>query len=167
MTAYVDESLRLTGDGLYLVAAAVVHGDEDRAREVLRDALLPGQFRFHWRDEQARQRARMLAVIAELDVAIFGYVCRPMPRRQDRARALGLNALVWDLQDLDELEVVIESREAHNDRKDARTIEQAKRAGTAPRELVYRFRTTDGRTAVVASRRRRRCPHSSSGGRRP
>lgn len=34
---------------------------------------------------------------------------------------------------------MIESREAHNDSKDARTIEQARRAGRASSQLSYRF----------------------------
>lgn len=140
MTAYVDESLRLTAAGLYLVAAAVVIDERaDDARHELRKVLTGRQKRFHWNDAGEKQRSRMLETIHALEPAIMAYACQPLPKRQDRARALCVGSLVWDLRHLEVSHVVFESRQDHNDRKDANTIERARRAQTASPELTYAF----------------------------
>jgi len=144
MTAYVDESLRVSHAGLYLLAAAVVAGDDaDDARRALRRVLLPGQLRFHWRLERGGQRARMLAAVAKIRPAVLAYSCRPMPRRQERARALCVNSLVWDLHERDIKHAVFESRGEHGDRRDAATIEQARRAKWAAAAVTYGFDRAD------------------------
>jgi hypothetical protein len=140
MTAYVDESLRVTPAGLYLVAAAVVIDERAvDARHELRKVLTGRQQRFHWNDAGEKQRARMLETIHALEPAVMAYACQPLPSRQDRARALCLGSLVWDLRSLEVDHVVFESRQDHNDRKDANTIERARRAQTAAPELTYSF----------------------------
>lgn len=141
MNAFVDESIRLGEGGAYLVAAAVVTDvDLDQARRRVRSVIPHRQPRFHWRDESEPQRRRMLEAIVELGPTAAAYVCIPTGRRQDRARALCLNRMLWDLKQLGATRVVFESREPHNDRKDARTIERAKRAGAAAADLEYAFR---------------------------
>ena len=141
MIAYVDESLRHSTDKrLYLVAAAViVPGDLDSARDSVRNVLLPRQPRFHWRDESEPQRDRMLKIIEGVAPRGLIYSCRPAPRRQDRARSLCLASMLWDFRQIGVTEVVFESRESHNDRKDARTIGHAQRAQRGPDGLSYSF----------------------------
>ena len=46
---------------------------------------------------------------------------------------------MWDLRELDVDELVIESRDERNDRKDRRLIIAAQKACTAPPGLTYRF----------------------------
>lgn len=145
MTAYVDESLRLTDTGLYLVAAAIVIDDRaDDARHQLGKVLTGRQHRFHWNDAGEKQRARMLETVAALEPTVMAYACTRLPARQDRARALCVGSLVWDLKQLEVGHVVFESRQDHNDRKDANTIEQARRAGTAGAQLTYAFSRPQG-----------------------
>ncbi len=140
MTAFVDESLRQGPNGLYVIAAVVVTLDFDAARDAARSMLLRGQHRFHWRDENDRRRRLMIDRISELGVGCRAYVCRPVAvRREPRARALCLNGLLWDLWQDDVVELVIESRQEHNDRRDRRTIVGAQRAQRAHPDLSYRF----------------------------
>lgn len=94
MIAYVDESLRQGGKGLYLVAAVVIAGDESRLgqlRHEIHDLKLARQTSFHWRNEGEVQRARMLAWIAGAEFPVRAYVHEPMARRQ-QARARGPSA---------------------------------------------------------------------------
>ena len=132
-TAFMDESLRQTGAGLYLVVIAVVAAaDLDAARDGARSLLRPRQARFHWRTEGEAARASMIAQLAaNCPRLVLGYACRPMPERQGRARALCLERVTWDLKSHGIDHLVIESREHRNDTKDAATIERARRAGVA------------------------------------
>lgn len=140
MNAYVDESIRASPSGLYLVAVAVVPPDDvTQARRRLRSAIPRRQPRFHWRDEALPRRTAMLEMIAELGITALAYATAT-PGRQDRARALCIEEMLWGLKELGASRVVFESRQARNDRKDARTIEQAKRAGRASPALEYDFR---------------------------
>jgi hypothetical protein len=52
--------------------------------------------------------------------------------------------MLWDFRDEGVTDVVFESREAHNDRKDAKNIAQAKRAGRAPDVFRYSFMRPQG-----------------------
>jgi hypothetical protein len=145
MIAYVDESMRGSAGGLYLVAAAVIVDAElDFARRQALGVLLPRQHRFHWRNESEPQRDLMLKAIASLEYRALVYACHPAPRRQERARALCLEKMLWDFRDEGVDMVVFESREAHNDKKDAKNIAHAQRAGRAPDDFRYSFMRPQG-----------------------
>jgi hypothetical protein len=139
--AFIDEAMRQSGEGLYLVPAAVVVEERaDGARYELRKLLLPRQVRFHWRDEGEPRRLQMLELIGGLRPRCHAYVHQPTGRtRQVRARALCLHALLWDLKEAALDRLVIESQQDHNDRKDRQTIIRAQRAGIAPETLRYSF----------------------------
>ncbi len=142
MHAYVDESLRQGPTGLYVVATVVITGDRDHARNVARSVLLRRQPRYHWHAESEPQRHRMLEAITGLDVRVLAYACRPVaPSKTERARALCIGRLLWDLVAEDDLgnvdELVLESRQEHNDRKDRKIIAAAQRAHRAPASLRY------------------------------
>lgn len=139
MIAFVDESLRQVPDGLYLMAAVVlVDQDVERAREQTKEVLLPRQPLFHWRNESEQQRLLMMRQIAGLGPTVFGYRC-PMPPKSDRARALCLNGLLWDLREHEVDRLVIESRQERNDAKDRQTIVRSLKAERAPADLTYVF----------------------------
>lgn len=141
MTAFVDESLRQGPGGLYVVAAVVVLEDSETARSKARSVLLGRQKRFHWRNETERQRKAMLGCLAGLGAPVLAYAASPVERpRQDRARALCLERLLWDVWDLGVAGIVFESREDHNDAKDRRSIIQAQRARRADPGLSYDFK---------------------------
>jgi len=139
MHAFVDESLRAAGDGLYMVAAVVVvDGDIEASRRAAQNVLLARQRRFHWRNESERQRLRMLEVISTLDATALAYSRALRGERQERARALCIERMLWDLREMGVSEVVFESRGRGNN-KDARTIANAQRAGVAAKTMRYRF----------------------------
>ena len=83
--AFIDESARVRPEGLYVVAAAVVTEDLDRARSATRAVVPRRQPRFHWRDESERQRLRMIDALPEIAERIMAYICRPIPgSKQER-----------------------------------------------------------------------------------
>lgn len=138
--AYADESLRRAAGGMYVVADVVVHGGHEDVRLAVRACLLRRQPRFHWRDESEAQRERMLAAFVDLSVAGRIYVHEPLERRGDvRARALCLNALLWDLWQGHVDGLVLESRQEHGDYRDRQTIAHAQRACRASPTLHYGF----------------------------
>jgi len=140
VTAFVDESMRLGGDGLYVVAAVVVVRDLDGARRAARTVLVKRQPRFHWRNESEHRRVRMLDAMRAVDADCRVFVRQSIaPRRQTGARALCVNGLLWDLWQSGIDDLVIESRGEHGDAADRRTILAAQRAKRASPALAYRF----------------------------
>ena len=139
VTAYVDESLRLTGEGLYVLAAVVV--PDPRAPEVraaLRAAVPPGLRRYHWRRESEASRAAIVEVVRSLRVSAV-VVTAPVGRtRQERARRRCLRRLVWELAQRDVRRAVLESRD-HADAADRALLAFALRAGWGPPDFEYRF----------------------------
>ncbi len=140
MIAFVDESFRSSPTGLYLVAAAVVVDDQaDALRARVRSVIPPKQRRFHWHDESDRLRFRMLQEIARLDLVVLAHACRPAtPVKQERARALCLQSMLWELHERKVGELVLESRQERNNVRDRATIAQTQRAGGAASDLRYR-----------------------------
>jgi hypothetical protein len=65
--AYVDESLRLDGEGRYVLAAVLVpDARADEVRAVLRSTLRRGQRRYHWHDEGPASRIAIATLVREL-----------------------------------------------------------------------------------------------------
>lgn len=141
MIAFVDESMRQSDDGLYVVAAAVVVEDESgRVREALRDVLLPGQVRFHWHDERPERRLAMLKVVSSRIAAGFAAFHRSGGHAsQERARAQCLKCLLWHLGQYGVSDLTMESRGAPNDARDRRTIIAAQQSQIASKDLRYGF----------------------------
>ncbi|MEO8292911.1 MAG: hypothetical protein ABI635_07195 [Actinomycetota bacterium] len=116
MIAYVDESMRQGGDGLYVVTAAViVKARSEDIRDAMRGLLLPGQRRLHWHDEGEERRHEILKVIGDMaagsDLMACVYWHTPTPKpKQERARNLCLRAFLGELLNTAPTEVVIESR---------------------------------------------------------
>jgi hypothetical protein len=123
LRAYVDESLRLSAR-LYLMAAVLVHNNraEDH-RAVLRGFLRKQQQRLHWRDENDRRRAALIATVADLrprGVVVVGAGLKP--RHQERARRKCIERLLWNLSARGVSEAVFERRHQELDRQDLQMI---------------------------------------------
>jgi hypothetical protein len=140
VTAYVDESLRLEGEGLYVLAAVLVpDGRAPAVRAVLRDQLRRGQRRLHWRDEGGRGRRDLASAVADLGVdAVVVTAAGVEPRTSERARRLCLMRLLWECGQRGVTELVIESRR-HRDRYDREMFAQARRAGWVSVDVRYSF----------------------------
>jgi hypothetical protein len=106
-----------------------------------RSVLLPRRRRFHWVGEEEQERLAMLGVMTALELPVFGYLRHSLGpgRDQDRARALCLKRLLWDLWQSDVGELVIDSRGNGGDQRDRRSIIQAQKSQGASPDLVYDF----------------------------
>lgn len=136
--AYLDESVRLEGSGLYVMAAVVV--PPDRA-EAVRAALRGDRprRRYHLHDEMAVSRAAMAERIQALGLDAVAVTSTPVePKRTERARRLCLLRLLWELGERGVADILIESRQ-RRDKHDRHVIGCAQRAGQVARDLRYRF----------------------------
>jgi uncharacterized protein with von Willebrand factor type A (vWA) domain len=138
--AYVDESLRLDGEGRYVLAAVLVpDARADEVRAVLRSTLRAGQRRFHWHDEGPASRAAMVGVVAGLGLHSVVVTVTPVdPRSSERARRRCLRQLLWELDQRAVRTVVLESRQ-RRDASDRTMISHAVRTGWASAALQYSF----------------------------
>lgn len=138
MIGLVDEAMREGEDGLYLVTVVVVE-TATAAHELATSLLLPRQARVHWHAEGDERRRQLVERLAAAALNCTAYVSRPVSsRRHERARALCMGRLLWDLRDSAVDELVIESRQERNDRRDRRTIIAAQKAHRARPDLSYR-----------------------------
>jgi hypothetical protein len=138
--AYVDESLRLTGAGWYVLAAVVVPGARaDDVRTALRAGPPGGRRRYHWHDEDARSREAMAARIGALRLDAVVVVTTPVtPRRSERARRHCLLRLLWELEQRGVGDVLLESRR-ERDVTDREVIGHGHRSGHVSAALRHEF----------------------------
>lgn len=87
MIAYVDESLRLDGEGRYVLAAVLVPPTRaEEVRAALRSTLRRGQRRYHWHDEGPSSRLAVTGVVAALGLDAVAVTSTPVDgARQERA----------------------------------------------------------------------------------
>lgn len=128
---YVDESVR---SGRYVLCCVLV--DAERAgglRRKLRQLLLPGQRKLHFKKEGARRRRELLDAFGDLDVRATAYVCRMrLGRDESAARAICLERAVRDIQGLRvAAQFLLESRD-QLDEEDRVTVRRAR----APRPVL-------------------------------
>ena len=150
VTAYVDESLRLDGTGLYVLAAVVVPASRaDEVRAALRDGLRRGQRRYHFRKQGDESRLAMCQRLAALSLDALVVTTQPVdPARQERARRHCLVRLLWLLDRRDVHDVVLESRQSR-DRLDAEIVRHALRAGWVSSSVT--FGSPDGEPLLWAA----------------
>ncbi|HWL37858.1 MAG TPA: hypothetical protein VNQ77_16850 [Frankiaceae bacterium] len=141
MIAYVDESLRLDGEGRYVLAAVLVpDARADEVRAALRSTLRRGQRRYHWHDEGPASRLAVTRVVAALGLDAVAVTSTPVDgARQERARRRCLRVLLWEVERRGIEYVVLESRHRPLDLADAQMIAHAGRAGWISRNLRYAF----------------------------
>jgi hypothetical protein len=142
--AWVDESMQMPGperDGLYLLAAAVASPATcDPMRESLRELILKGAQRLHWRDESAPRRAKIASAIADHDLVHVVVVGAPIDtKRQERARRQCLERLVFELGILDVSQVWLESRTQSLNDRDRRMFAALHAKHAMPAELHIDF----------------------------
>ncbi|HWF57113.1 MAG TPA: hypothetical protein VG520_02035 [Candidatus Dormibacteraeota bacterium] len=137
MIAFVDESILLAGHGCYVLGCVVLPADDKaQVRRAARKAIPAGRT-FHWTKERPEVRHAMLQVIADHATHLLAYSHRPVVRREhEGARAELLNALLDDLSAANVRELVLESRQDHNDARDRQVIGSRSQRGDA--SLDYR-----------------------------
>lgn len=142
--AYIDESRRRTTSGhLYLMVAVTIPGELRVALERDLRALVPkGSHRLHFRrDRQAliRRHLELIATLADDGVqGLTAHATIATARHEGRARVRCLAALAGHLSALGTDEIVMESRQAHRDVEDDRTLLQARQDGLIHPKLLWR-----------------------------
>lgn len=137
MIAFVDESILLAGHGCYVLGCVVLPVNRKaHVRRAARRAIPAGRT-FHWTKERPEVRQAMLQVLADDASYLFAYSHRPVVRREHEGARVQLpNALLDDLSDANVLELVLESRQDHNDARDRQVIGSRQQQGDA--SLDYR-----------------------------
>lgn len=144
--AVLDESTPELPSGVaYVLSGVVLVADEARARQAARAALPPDRRNpFHWHREGPAARAAMMLCLIEVGAVAHVYVHYPTARRrQERARAISLAALVPDLVAEGAEHLCIESRGAAADVRDRVTLLDALNPDGGVRTLTYDWRTKD------------------------
>lgn len=146
--AYIDESrLRLSPDdptNLYIMVAVVVSStDILDIQHRLRDLLPQGIPRLHWRNDRTALRRKHLDLLAELHHSpgmdsLEAHATLSRAKREEAGRTLCLAALAERLAAQGVRELVIESRQDHQDVRDARVLLRARNDGAIPRGLQWR-----------------------------
>jgi len=136
----VDESVRETGVGIYVVASVITPANEcDALRKELR-----ARGRFHFYKAGEPKRLRMLDWIGKCRLLVVAYVYRGLyPIGQEGARARCLASHLRDLGRWGVEELVIESRRTMADARDRVTVLSAINAGRIPESLAYDFKEAD------------------------
>ena len=137
-TAFLDESLRNRGGGLFLFAAVVVAEHDAECRPAMKRLRLAGQRRIHWRDESAASRDRIVGGIDSLPWSAAVVAFQPVPRRrQPSVRAECLGKVVELLANNGTGRLVIESRGDRNDRLDQQTMIECRRRCHGPESYSF------------------------------
>ena len=129
--AFVDESQRAR----YMICAAIISpADLQAARRALRSMLLPRQGRLHFVKESPQRRRSLLDAMRELPVRTRLYTSA---EKEPIARQRALEALLVDLLGLGGQRLIIECREASQDKRERHLIATAVRRSAAPADLAY------------------------------
>lgn len=123
--AWGDESMRSTGVEVpaYLLGAVVA---DPTACDDYRTQMLPLRGsgpKLHWRELDRLHRDRVVSVLAEFDTSMVVVVGTTLEmRKQERARALCLERLSWELSQQAVTQLTLEARPQSLMQKDRRTI---------------------------------------------
>jgi hypothetical protein len=142
--AWVDESIqapRGEQPGVYYLAAAVANPDEcGSTREALRGLVRRRHGRLHWRDELPDQQEKIAVAIGAQDLAHVIVVGTPVdPRRQERARRLCMQRLLFELDQLGIVQVWLESRHDSLNRRDVVMLDALRSNGAISKVIRVDF----------------------------
>ena len=130
--AWLDESMRQRPDrsGIYVLAAAVIQtGEVEMVRfDAARLAPTP-RARVHYRDATDGERRKMVQAVASMTAAVHVVVMGTGmdSSRQERARRLCMEQILWQLDQAGVEHASIETRTASLNAKDTAAIAQFKR----------------------------------------
>lgn len=123
--AWVDESMHVVDEaGRYILAAVVCDaGACDPIRETLRSMLDRGQPKLHWAAESPDRKEQIVKAVTGIDMAAVVIVGAPLAnKKQERARAVCMEALVVHLAAMNVTQVLLEQRSPSLNDRDMRLI---------------------------------------------
>ncbi|MDN5797132.1 MAG: hypothetical protein L0H79_15440 [Intrasporangium sp.] len=115
IAAWVDESgsNRALDPHTYILSAAICMAEDVEAtRDQMRQLLLPGKPKVHWRDDEDQRHGKVTATIAECSCVEHLVVIRSAgaPSRSEHRRRKALELMLFQLTALDVGPVILESR---------------------------------------------------------
>lgn len=124
--AFMDESEsdRMADPNTYVLASVLLEPSAmETSRQALQQLLEPGQRKLHWRAESARRQARIIDVLASLDVLHVivvrdGIDGEPSERRRRKC----LERMAFELDSRGVVRFVAESREAKQNARDMKVF---------------------------------------------
>ncbi|GAB3853513.1 hypothetical protein GCM10029963_44900 [Micromonospora andamanensis] len=148
-TAWIDESMRQHSDrsSVYVLAAAVVSNADVPAARFDAARLAPGRrARVHYRDADDGERRKLVQAVAAITTAAHVVVVGAGMdrRRQERARRVCLERLLWRLDGSEVEQVFIEARTASLNTKDRNAVAQLKQRRIIPGHLRVDFARPHG-----------------------
>jgi hypothetical protein len=144
MHAWVDESVLVedpTDPGTYVLAAVVASPHEcDPIREGLRGLVAPKQARLHWKDEESGRRDLITASVAAMNLLAIVTVGTPVDKKkQERARRVCLERLLFELDQLDVDQVWLEARTQSLNARDQKMVASMRGSKAIPRGMRVDF----------------------------
>jgi len=124
--AWGDESVRSHGFGApaYLLAASVVDTDDVAETRAALAALRPTRGKLHWHDLADADRLRVVDAVGGLRARHLVVVASPTDlRREERARAVCIERLGWELARRDVRQLTLEARSRRLMERDLRVVE--------------------------------------------
>jgi hypothetical protein len=134
--------LRRDEPGCYILAAVVADTAAcETARDVLRALLLKSQRRLHWRDESAPRRQQIIDCVSDTGVRAVVVAGSPVERtKQERARRVCMERLLYELHAMDVAHVLLESRTPPLNQRDAAMVAAMRTNGTISDRLWVEHR---------------------------
>lgn len=141
LVAFADESYSEAEGhhGFYVLAATVV---SDQHVPSLRAHMLglrprPSVKKLHWKELEPKEKAAAVTAVATQDHIHVVTIGAPVtPRRQERARAVCMRHLVYQLHTLGVSHLICEARTQQLDRADVRVVSNARYS--LPKGTVFR-----------------------------
>lgn len=138
MIAVVDEAMVVRGPSGYVLVAVLLPDDRRAAVRSAAQRIVPRRRRFHFHDEEVREKRAMMQLIADEALEAYAVVASPCPTRQrETIRQRLLTELAVMVASRPAVELTIESRDSRNDRFDRSTLIQARRDGRVADDLAY------------------------------
>lgn len=138
--AWIDESMPRVSDGqpkVYILAAVVA---DPRKCEEMRSSMtslrVGKEPKLHWHAEKTARRRKIVTTVAGFDINSIVVIATPLDeRRQERARAQCLDALLIELDHIGVRRVYLEQREKTLNRRDLQHIDRLRGTRTISASL--------------------------------
>jgi hypothetical protein len=144
--AWADESMRVVHAPVpvHLLAATIAEPERcDDVRSLLRSFY--GGRKLHWRELDRLRRGAIVRAMADLEAEHLVVAARPLDvRRQERARAICLRRLAWELERRSVELLTLEARDRSLMRRDISTVDALR----ASRVISPRLRVEHERPSV-------------------
>ena len=130
--------MHVDGDaGLYILAAVVCDAAGcDPIRDTMRSLLDDQQPKLHWNAESPERREKIIGAVAQIDMVAVVVIGSPLAKKkQERARAVCMEALVLHLAGMDVTHVLLEERTPSLNARDLRLIDSIRGKKLIPTQM--------------------------------